>query len=129
MKVNDFEILLIDVTFYLWHVQKLAFIVLIKNEKNEYNRDRWLKGLIPYNWGNYIQIRLSDVTSVSTQCNSMKTYMYQHTEPTDQQTHKKRPTQISGLWLVEMAISTNHKPDIWVNCFENTEPPSFFIRY
>ena len=35
MEVNDFEILLIDVTFYLQHVQKLVFInVLIKKGEN-----------------------------------------------------------------------------------------------
>ena len=34
MEVNDFEILLIDVAFYHYHVQKLVFIVLIKIEKN-----------------------------------------------------------------------------------------------
>ena len=33
IEVNDFEILLIDVTFYLYHVQKLALNVLIKNIK------------------------------------------------------------------------------------------------
>ena len=34
MEVNDFEILLIDVTFYLYCVQKLVFNVIIKNKKN-----------------------------------------------------------------------------------------------
>ena len=38
MKVNDFEILLIDETFYLRHVQKLIFYVLIK-----YNTTMWYK--------------------------------------------------------------------------------------
>ena len=33
MEVNDFEILLIDVTFYLQHVQKLVLNVILKNEK------------------------------------------------------------------------------------------------
>ena len=33
MKVNVFEILLIDFTFYLEHVQKLIFNVLMKYEK------------------------------------------------------------------------------------------------
>ena len=32
----------------------------------------------------------------------------------------KRPTQILGLWLVEMDISTNHKPKIWVDRSEKT---------
>ena len=36
---NDFKILLIDVTFYLQHVQKLEINVLIKNLKIYYNRD------------------------------------------------------------------------------------------
>ena len=40
MEVNDLEIFLIDVTFY---VQKLVFNVLIKM-KTEYNRDQRLKG-------------------------------------------------------------------------------------
>ena len=43
MEVIDYEILLIDATFYLQHVEKLVFIVLIKNEKPEFNRDRRLK--------------------------------------------------------------------------------------
>ena len=30
MSANDFEILLIDVAFYLWHGQMLVFNVLIK---------------------------------------------------------------------------------------------------
>ena len=34
MEVSDFELLLIDVTFYLEHSQKLVFDVLIKIEKN-----------------------------------------------------------------------------------------------
>ena len=33
MKVNDFANLLIAVTFYLQHVQKLVFNVSVKNEK------------------------------------------------------------------------------------------------
>ena len=33
MVVKPFEILLIDVTFYLYYVQKLSFTVLIKNVK------------------------------------------------------------------------------------------------
>ena len=33
MEVNDLEILLIEVTFYLYHVQKLVLNVLIKNMK------------------------------------------------------------------------------------------------
>ena len=44
MEVNFFEILLIDVTFYLQLVWKLVFNVLIKNENPEYNRDRRVKG-------------------------------------------------------------------------------------
>ena len=44
MELNGFEILLIDVTLYLEHVQKLVFDVLIKIEENEYNQDRRLKG-------------------------------------------------------------------------------------
>ena len=43
MEVNDFEILLIDVTFYLYYVQKLVFNVIIKNKKI-YNRYRQLNG-------------------------------------------------------------------------------------
>ena len=33
MEVNDFGILLIDVTLYIWQLQKLVFNVLIKSEK------------------------------------------------------------------------------------------------
>ena len=33
--VNDFEILLIDITFHLQHVQKMICDVLIKKKKNE----------------------------------------------------------------------------------------------
>ena len=40
MEVNDFEIFLMDVTFY---VQKLVVNVLIKM-KTEYNQDQRLKG-------------------------------------------------------------------------------------
>ena len=29
---------------------------------------------------------------------------------------------IVGLWLVEMAISTNHKPTIYRNLYQNTDP-------
>ena len=32
MEVNFFQILLIDVTFYLYHAQKVVHNVLIKNE-------------------------------------------------------------------------------------------------
>ena len=39
MKVNDFKIVLIDVTFYPQHVHKLLFIGLMKSGRNEYNRD------------------------------------------------------------------------------------------
>ena len=31
----------------------------------------------------------------------------------------KRLTQMSGMWLVEMVISTSHMPDIWVRRFKN----------
>ena len=44
MEVNDFEILLVDVTFYLWYVLKLAFNVQDTQNKKGYNRDRRLKG-------------------------------------------------------------------------------------
>ena len=51
MEVNDFEILLVDVTFRLCfimfnHVQKLVFNVIIPppHAHEDYNRDRWLKG-------------------------------------------------------------------------------------
>ena len=44
MEVNDFEILLIDHTFYHWHVEKLVFNLLKKYEKNKHNRDRRIKG-------------------------------------------------------------------------------------
>ena len=30
LEVSDFEVLLIDFTFYLYHVRKLVFIVLVK---------------------------------------------------------------------------------------------------
>ena len=44
MEVNDFKILLINVTFYHYHVKKLVFnVLIIKWKKNEYNRDRRLK--------------------------------------------------------------------------------------
>ena len=35
MEVNDFKMMLIDVTIYLQHVQKLVFNVLIKDIQNE----------------------------------------------------------------------------------------------
>ena len=38
MKVNYFQLFLIDVKFYFYHVSKLTGNVLIKNAKNEYNR-------------------------------------------------------------------------------------------
>ena len=49
MEVNDFEIVLTDVTFYLQHLQKLVLNKLVidvvtKNKINEYNRK--LKGII-----------------------------------------------------------------------------------
>ena len=40
----------------------------------------------------------------------------------------KRLTQISGFWLVEMDISTNHMPKVWVICFQNTGPLMMIIR-
>ena len=43
MEVNYFQILLIDVTFYLYHVQKVVLDVLIKKLKTEYMRHRRLK--------------------------------------------------------------------------------------
>ena len=43
MDVNTFQILLIDVTFYFYHVQKVVLNVLIKM-KPEYMRHRRLKG-------------------------------------------------------------------------------------
>ena len=33
---------------------------------------------------------------------------------------------IVGLWLVEMAISTNHKPTIYRNLYENTAPGFYY---
>ena len=52
MEVNDFEIVLTDVTFYLQHLQKLVLNKLVlnvvtKNKINEYNRK--LKGKLPCN--------------------------------------------------------------------------------
>ena len=44
MDVDYFQILLINVTFYLQYVWKLIGDVLIKNIENEYNRQRRLKG-------------------------------------------------------------------------------------
>ena len=44
MEVSYFEIFRIDVTFYLKHVWKAGFDVLIKIRKTEYSRDRQLKG-------------------------------------------------------------------------------------
>ena len=45
MRVNDFEIFLIDVMFYVYHVEKLVFNVPIKKwKKHEYDQDRRLKG-------------------------------------------------------------------------------------
>ena len=43
MEVNDFEILLIDVTLFLQRVRKLVFNGLMQNECINY-RDRRLKG-------------------------------------------------------------------------------------
>ena len=40
MGVNNFEILLIDVTFYHYHNVTGIFIMLIKSAKKEYIRDR-----------------------------------------------------------------------------------------
>ena len=34
---------------------------------------------------------------------------------------------IVGFWLVEMAISTNQKPTIYRNLYENTGPDIFFV--
>ena len=37
---------------------------------------------------------------------------------------------IVGFWLVEMAISTNHKPTIYRNLYENTGPDNhWLLRY
>ena len=43
MGVNSFQILLVDITFYIEHVQKVVHNVLIKNKKPEYMRHRRLK--------------------------------------------------------------------------------------
>ena len=45
MEVNCFQILLIYVTFYVYHVQKVVHNDLIKKWKPEYMRHRRLKGL------------------------------------------------------------------------------------
>ena len=42
MEVDYFQIVLIDVTFFLKHIWKL--VILCDNKKHEYNRDRRLKG-------------------------------------------------------------------------------------
>ena len=34
---------------------------------------------------------------------------------------------IVGFWLVEMAISTNQKPTIYRNLYENTDPVIFTL--
>ena len=44
MEVNCFQILLIDVTFYLQDFENVALNVLIKNEKPECMMHRRLKG-------------------------------------------------------------------------------------
>ena len=44
MEVNYLQIFLIDITFYLKHVSKLVFNVLMKKVKHEYNWHRRLKG-------------------------------------------------------------------------------------
>ena len=44
MEDNYYQILLIDFTFYFWHVQKVVLNVVVKKYKNEYIRERWLKG-------------------------------------------------------------------------------------
>ena len=36
---------------------------------------------------------------------------------------------IVGFWLVEMAISTNQKPTIYRNLYENTAPDSYTIKH
>ena len=36
---------------------------------------------------------------------------------------------IVGFWLVEMAISTNQKPTIYRNLYENTAHVLLFVRY
>ena len=43
MEVNKFQILLINVTFYLYQAQKLICNVPIKNIKKEHGRHRQLK--------------------------------------------------------------------------------------
>ena len=45
MEVSEFKILLIDITFYLWHVQKLVFIVVIKKWKKLISSGPAVKGL------------------------------------------------------------------------------------
>ena len=42
-EVNDFEILLIDITIYSENVWKLVFYLSIKSKEKEHTRDRWLK--------------------------------------------------------------------------------------
>ena len=46
MDVNFFQILLINVTFYLQYVWKLIWNVLIKNVEKEYNRHWRSKGYL-----------------------------------------------------------------------------------
>ena len=49
--------------------------------------------------------------------------LHENTSPGAVFSHKLR--YIVGLWLVEMAISTNHKPTIYRNLYENTGPVIF----
>ena len=44
MELIHFEVLSIDVTFNIKHVQKLVFNVIIQTKKVEYSRDKCLFG-------------------------------------------------------------------------------------
>ena len=44
MEGTDFEIVMIDVTFYLQNIFKAGVWYAINEKTNKYNRDRWLEG-------------------------------------------------------------------------------------
>ena len=44
MEIKHFELFLRDLTFYLQHVQKSVFYVILQTWRTEYIRDRRLKG-------------------------------------------------------------------------------------
>ena len=69
MEVNDFDIVLFDVTYYLCHVQKCVFNVLIKNKKTNNNRVQGQNGgrifLNPTNWCHILFLLYSNILYIN----------------------------------------------------------------